>query len=781
MAFEKKVWIGGDTVTAAHLNRIENGIEEAMNSGATVELAPPDWNENDPESPAYIQNRPFYETTSSVTLYEGTLTLAAQGRYAQATDSTSIASDTLYDGMPITITVDGVSEEQILTSMNYGTVAYFCGDPSTTRFSVYVDPAQSIVQIIDYQNSTERSANVSVVSSQNTLVKIPAKYLPDDVVIAGEGVGSTIQGLFGNAGEGTNNTATGDYAHVEGGGTSTNASTGVTTYHKNTASGDASHAEGQDTTASGVHSHAEGGGTTASAPQAHAEGAGTTASGVASHAEGGITTASGSSSHAEGHQTTASGYQSHAEGSLTVASGSNSHAEGCGGTFTIDNVAYESGATGTATHAEGYQTLASTTAQPGTHSEGYQTRATGGAAHAEGDVTNASGIASHAEGTHTNASGVYAHAEGFYTNASGVYSHAEGNHTTASGSDSSHAEGSNTTASGNFSHAEGSGTIANHASQHVFGENNVADPSTALAIARGTYVEIVGNGTSSSAKSNARTLDWNGNEWLAGKLTVGVAPTADMDVATKKYVDDNTGGAAVVIAGTGVGSTVQGVFGNEDATNNNQATANYAHVEGGYAYADPDTGYMFYFTNTASGIGSHAEGRLTTASGQDSHAEGNDTTASNKYSHAEGESTTASGHASHAEGSAATASGVSAHAEGDYTTASGNYSHAEGSSATASGDYSHAEGCCTIANHAYQHVFGHSNIADPSTNDPEERGTYIEIVGNGEDIDTRSNARTLDWNGNETLAGSLTLGKGTADEVTVTAAQLKALIAMLST
>lgn len=28
MEFEKKTWVGGDTVTAAHLNRIENGIDD---------------------------------------------------------------------------------------------------------------------------------------------------------------------------------------------------------------------------------------------------------------------------------------------------------------------------------------------------------------------------------------------------------------------------------------------------------------------------------------------------------------------------------------------------------------------------------------------------------------------------------------------------------------------------------------------------------------------------------------------------------------------------------
>ena len=36
---------------------------------------------------------------------------------------------------------------------------------------------------------------------------------------------------------------------------------------------------------------------------------------------------------------------------------------------------------------------------------------------------------------------------------------------------------------------------------------------------RGTYIEIVGNGTADNARSNARTLDWSGNEILTGSST----------------------------------------------------------------------------------------------------------------------------------------------------------------------------------------------------------------------------------------------------------------------
>ena len=186
------------------------------------------------------------------------------------------------------------------------------------------------------------------------------------------------------------------------------------------------------------------------------------------------------------------------------------------------------------------------------------------------------------------------------------------------------------------------------------------------------------------------------------------------------------------------------------------------------------------YANTASGNFSHAEGVATTASGQWSHAEGNRTTASGEFAHAEGDETIASGSGSHAEGCEAEATGNNAHAEGTGTTASGNDAHAEGYLTTASGTTAHAEGNGTVANHKAQHVFGEYNAADSSTAGSHQRGTYVEIVGNGTSNSARSNARTLDWSGNETLAGNLTLGAGTASEVTITAAQLTQLLALLN-
>ena len=199
----------------------------------------------------------------------------------------------------------------------------------------------------------------------------------------------------------------------------------------------------------------------------------------------------GNGSSAIGNYVESSGNYSHAEGYNTIASGESSHVEGKSTTSSGDS-----------SHAEGYNTIAS-----------------GESSHAEGTGTTSSGDSSHAEGSNATSSGESSHAEGMYAQATGNYSHAEGYNTIASG-ESSHAEGNNTKASSQY--------------QHVQGKHNIEDKN-------GKYAHIVGNGDSKN-KSNAHTLDWNGNAWYAGKVTQEGTPTDDKDLTNKKYVDDKVAG-----------------------------------------------------------------------------------------------------------------------------------------------------------------------------------------------------------------------------------------------
>ena len=99
----------------------------------------------------------------------------------------------------------------------------------------------------------------------------------------------------------------------------------------------------------------------------------------------------------------------------------------------------------------------------------------------------------------------------------------------------SHAEGSNTTASGDNSHAEGFNTKASGKYSHVQGKYNIDDTDE-------KYADIVGNGTSASARSNAHTLDWEGNAWYAGTVEgTAMIVKSSTPNSTKKFkitVDD---------------------------------------------------------------------------------------------------------------------------------------------------------------------------------------------------------------------------------------------------
>ena len=126
------------------------------------------------------------------------------------------------------------------------------------------------------------------------------------------------------------------------------------------------------------------------------------------------------------------------------------------------------------------------------------------------------GTESSAVGMEVQASGMAAHAEGYGVRAAGNFSHAEGSFTKALNEDS---------------HAEGYSTIASSDYQHVQGKNNIEDKDN-------KYAHIVGNGFDLNTRSNAHTLDWEGNAWYSGKLSQEGTPTEDKDLTTKKYVDD---------------------------------------------------------------------------------------------------------------------------------------------------------------------------------------------------------------------------------------------------
>lgn len=126
------------------------------------------------------------------------------------------------------------------------------------------------------------------------------------------------------------------------------------------------------------------------------------------------------------------------------------------------------------------------------------------------------------------------------TKAVGFGAHAEGQNTTAR-ADGSHAEGERTLAIGGNSHAEGKGTTARGENQHVQGSYNVDDTD-------GKYLHIVGNGTADNARSNAHTLDKQGNAWFAGDVEGDGFIVASPDGTRWKLTVNNSGALTVARA-----------------------------------------------------------------------------------------------------------------------------------------------------------------------------------------------------------------------------------------
>ena len=208
----------------------------------------------------------------------------------------------------------------------------------------------------------------------------------------------------------------------------------------------------------------------------------------------------GAYSHAEGQGTKATGHRSHAEGSHTIAFGDTSHAEGA-----------ETKAVGQTSHAEGISTVAY-----------------GNGSHAEGGGTNYMGCTISGEAnslTYTMNDAVsfelntIVYCEGRYAKIVSidrinktitVDNTLNPNHAL----NNTHIKHYTSVAAGEYSHVEGLNNIAVGNQQHVQGKYNTPDIES-------IYAHIIGNGTNDYSRSNAHTVDWNGNAWYSGEIFVG--------------------------------------------------------------------------------------------------------------------------------------------------------------------------------------------------------------------------------------------------------------------
>ena len=617
------------------------------------------------------------------------------------------------------------------------------------------------------------------------------------------GEGSHAEGNFtlamnyGSHSEGYGTQATGYVSHAEGYATKATQQAAHAEGYQTKATGQCAHAEGEDTEASGYYAHAEGHYSKASGDQSHAEGSNTKATASCAHAEGYYTEAS-YYSHSEGGYTKAIGYYSHSEGQGTEANGQEAHAEG-----------HYSKANGNYSHAEGYQTK---TTADGSHAEGHESEASGSYAHAEGFDTQASGFVTHAEGCYTRAIGQYSHAEGEGTVASGESQHVQGKYNIEDTENKYvHIVGNGTSNNGEQENPSNAHTLDWEGNAWFSGDVYVGSTSGVNkdegSVKLATINDIV---QSDWTQNDPESPDYikNRTHWSKSTFTTLIE---EQSVTTVAYDDDDFDYAYTAIPSSLqliIGQTYEVVFngvtyecvayglpdlggvifiGNGSIIGANGGNEEPFCIET-YGYDELFLGTVDAGTYTISIssnieeihkidskyldlniISGFSEGSLRTKysaagnygyiMGEYAFAEGSSTQATGHASHAEGMGTEASGNQSHAEGLWTHARNDAAHAEGRSTFAEGLYSHAEGRDATAAGDYSHVEGLGTSALSGVQHVQGKWNI-------PDSEEKYLHIVGNGPSRYAKSNAHTLDWEGNAWFAGKVFVGGTSMEDAT---------------
>ena len=462
--------------------------------------------------------------------------------------------------------------------------------------------------------------------------------------------------------------------------------------------GDNSFAEGKNTKAPGSNSHAEGYNTTASGNYSHAEGQHSSATNTYSHAEGNNSQATGIASHAEGNSTIASGERSHAEGSNTKATSQSSHAEGVSTLAGRNAFIVMSGDSTAKTYTLNSVKGLSIDMKYSIKSE------------SSPQYLNQGTITAIDTDTNTITVSYYRDIEGdnkylyIYDRPDiGIFPLPD------ISSGFSHVEGQNTVATHYQSHAEGLGTIANGDNQHVQGKYNISDD---------TSLDIIGNGTGADARSNAYTLDRNGNAWYSGEVYVGSNSGTNKDAGSVKLA-----------------KTTDIVKSYNDLTDKPTIPTKTSDLTN-------DSGFLTEIPiASATVLGGIKVGENLNIADDGTLSAQAGTTIKNLVD--------SSGEGALRQINAAEASGTDSFAEGYNTTASGAYSHAEGFGSKAEAYASHVEGAGTIASGNYSHAQGSYNIPSPN---------YLDVVGNGKSDAEKSNAYTLDYEGNGWFAGEVYVG-----------------------
>ena len=548
------------------------------------------------------------------------------------------------------------------------------------------------------------------------------------------------------------------------------------TYHPNSLGG--VQMEGNE--ASGMYSTALGIGTTASGLSALSSGLETNASGYYSMAFGSGTYALNTHSFVQGYQNIAAGINS-------VAFGKNNYAYGHGtfviGQFNISDPMADS---------ENYSLLNQAFIIGNGISENERSNAFSvlfdGTTNVAGEITaqkfNGDGtgltglpinfnITSYngIESPTNSALGTQSVALGKETQALKEYSTALGNLTIANGDDAT-AMGYASVANGNASLSVGFESQANGAASVSMGALNVASADASVALGFNTLANsyagvaigqfnssnptenplafesnntafVIGNGDSENARNNAFEIDFNGNITASGYVTA------------TSFIGD--GSAITGLAVQNNSTEITALEQRQNAGYENAASGAFAVALGVSNIASGEF-------STAFGAGNNSVGSGGFVAGNESIAYGDWTTAVGYQNISAGAASTTFGFACEAYGVGSVALGDSnvvnanlAQAFGGYNTISADFSSAIGLNNTLLGEHSKAFGSGLVTNAAFSTAIGTYNTEQVQENQTQlVMDNTAFVIGNGSSTE-RSDAFRVQFNGNTTIAGDLTI------------------------
>ena len=351
--------------------------------------------------------------------------------------------------------------------------------------------------------------------------------------------------------------------------------------------------------------------------------------------------------------------------------------------------------------------------------------------------TSAIGNNSTSFGYSTTADGNYSTSFGLSSSASGYNSTSFGYNAIASG-ENAISFGYNTTASGKYAIGLGRNTTSYSYGETVLGVyNTVYTPNSTTSFNNNDRLFVIGNGTGTSALSDAMIVYKNGNTEINGDLTV----SGSIIIGNTAFTSEN-------------GITY---------SNNNNDDFLFGADSSSYVSG---TEYKLFFDKSK---GAFRAGTVTgTHWNEDNRG---------YYSASFGHNATASGDYAISSGKSTTSSGSYSTSFGRSTIASGNNSTSLGRSTTASGDYATSLGRSTVAYSYGETVLGLYNTAySPDNTADFDNDDRLFVIGNGTTSSALSDAMIVYKNGNTAINGALTLNEaftfptadGTSSQVLIT-------------